>query len=127
MIYLALLQAEATSDPTVLLSVGMFTAVILAMVLVLLLAKSKLVSSGKVKVVINGDEEGALEVNRGGSLLATLADQKLFVPSACGGGGTCAQCLVHVDEGGGELLPTEEGHINRGMAKEGCQIGRAHV
>jgi len=121
-ISLALLQAEASADPTLLLSVGMFTGVILAMVMVLLLAKSKLVSSGKVKVVINGDEDGAIEVNRGGSLLATLADQKLFVPSACGGGGTCAQCLVHVDEGGGELLPTEEGHINRGMAKEGCRL-----
>lgn len=117
----ALLQPEV-QDPTVLLSVGMFTAVILTMVLILLLAKSKLVASGKVKVIINGDEGGALEVNGGGSLLATLSDQKIFVPSACGGGGTCAQCLVHVDEGGGDLLPTEQGHISRGMAKEGCRL-----
>ena len=117
----ALLQAEV-QDPTVLLSVGMFTAVILTMVLILLLAKSKLVASGKVKVIINGDETRALEVNGGGSLLATLSDQKIFVPSACGGGGTCAQCLVHVDEGGGDLLPTEQGHISRGMAKEGCRL-----
>ena len=93
---LAFIQEQAP-DPTVLLGVGMFTVVLLAMVVILLAAKSKLVASGKVKVVINGDESGALEVAAGSTLLSTLSEQKIFVPSACGGGGTCAQCLVHVD------------------------------
>ncbi len=107
---------------TILLGVGMFTFVILAMVVILLIAKGQLVSSGKVKIVINGDEANAVEVSSGGTLLSTLADRKIFVPSACGGGGTCAQCMVKIQEGGGELLPTEEGHITRGMAKEGCRL-----
>ena len=107
---------------TILLGVGMFTAVVLTMVIILLVAKSRLVSSGDVKIVINGDESGAVTTAAGGTLLATLANEKIFVPSACGGGGTCAQCLVKIHEGGGELLPTEEGHITRGMAKEGCRL-----
>ena len=107
---------------TILLGVGMFTFVILAMVILLILAKNQLVSSGKVKIVINGDTANPVEVESGGTLLSTLANKKIFVPSACGGGGTCAQCMVKIHEGGGELLPTEEGHINRGMAKEGCRL-----
>ena len=111
---------------TVLLGVGMFTFVVVALVIVLLIAKSQLVSSGKVAITINGNKDSAVQASAGGTLLATLSDQKIFVPSACGGGGTCAQCLVQVDSGGGTLLPTEEGHINRGMAKENyrlaCQV-----
>ncbi len=104
----------------------MFTLVVTGLVLVLLAAKNQLVNSGTVKIVVNGDESQAISTRAGGTLLATLADHKLFVPSACGGGGTCAQCIVKVSEGGGSLLPTEEGHINRAMGREGyrlsCQV-----
>jgi len=110
----------------ILLGVSAFTAVVLLMVFVLLAAKSKLVASGDVRIVINGDDSKPLLVPAGSTLLSTLANQKLFIPSACGGGGTCAQCKVQVDEGGGSLLPTEEGHITRGDAKEhwrlSCQV-----
>jgi len=106
----------------ILLGVGMFTFVVLTMVVLLILAKNQLVSGGKVKIVINGDEAHAVEVNAGATLLSTLSDRKIFIPSACGGGGTCAQCMVKIHEGGGDLLPTEEGHITRGMAKEGCRL-----
>ncbi|HPF13357.1 MAG: NADH:ubiquinone reductase (Na(+)-transporting) subunit F [Planctomycetes bacterium] len=111
---------------TVFLGVGMFTIVVIALVILLLIARSYLVSSGSVTITINGKKDGAIQVPAGGTLLSTLADRKIFVPSACGGGGTCAQCMVQVDSGGGTLLPTEEGHINRGMAKEhyrlACQV-----
>jgi len=105
-------------DPTIILGVAAFTVVVIAMVLILLGAKSKLVQSGDVAIVVNGDESNPLTVSAGSTLLTTLAEKKIFIPSACGGGGTCAQCMVQVDEGGGSLLPTEEGHITRGMAKE---------
>ncbi len=108
----------------ILLGVGMFTAVILALVLIILVAKSKLVSSGPVKLNINGEKE--VEVSAGGKLLNVLADQKLFVSSACGGGGTCGQCKVKVLEGGGEILQTELSHISKGEARAGerlsCQV-----
>lgn len=107
---------------TVLLGVTMFTFVVLAMVVILILAKSRLVAAGDVNIIINGDTENPVKAPAGGTLLSTLANEKIFVPSACGGGGTCAQCLVKIREGGGELLPTEEGHITRGMAKEGCRL-----
>lgn len=109
-------------DMTVILGVTAFTGVVIAMVLILLVAKNKLVQSGDVSLVINGDEAGALKVSAGTTLLNTLSDQKIFVPSACGGGGTCAQCMVQVDEGGGTLLPTEEGHINRKMARDNWRL-----
>ncbi len=107
---------------TILLGVAAFTIVALLIVSILLFARSQLVSGGSVKIIVNGDESRPIEAKAGGNLLATLAEQKLFIPSACGGGGTCAQCLVNIDEGGGDLLPTEEGHITRGMAKEGCRL-----
>lgn len=106
----------------ILIAVSVFTIVALAIVGVLLFARARLVNSGSVSIVVNGDESNPIEAKAGGTLLATLADKKIFIPSACGGGGTCAQCLVNIDEGGGELLPTEEGHITRGMAKEGCRL-----
>jgi Na+-transporting NADH:ubiquinone oxidoreductase subunit F len=111
---------------TIVLGVAMFCIVVLAMVFILLGAKSKLVASGDVNIVINGKDASPVRTSPGGTLLSTLSAQKIFVPSACGGGGTCAQCRVQIDEGGGSLLPTEEGHISRGEAKENwrlaCQV-----
>ncbi|MBL0710044.1 MAG: 2Fe-2S iron-sulfur cluster binding domain-containing protein, partial [Colwellia sp.] len=101
----------------IILGVSMFTAIVLALVLVILFAKSKLVSSGDVTININGDPEKAVVTAAGGKLLGALADQGIFVPSACGGGGTCGQCRVEVHSGGGDILPTEEGHINKREAK----------
>lgn len=104
----------------IILGVLMFTAVVLALVLIILFAKSKLVSSGNVKLSINGEK--TVEIAAGGKLLNALADQKLFVSSACGGGGTCGQCIVHVHSGGGEILETELSHITKREAKEGCRL-----
>lgn len=111
---------------TIFLGVGGFTVVVIALVFILLAAKSKLVSSGNVSLIINGKDADAMSIPAGETVLNSLSAQKIFIPSACGGGGTCGQCLVQIDEGGGSLLPTEETHINRGMAKEnwrlGCQV-----
>jgi len=108
----------------IVLSMSMFTAVILVLVAMILAARSKLVSSGKLKVNVNGERD--IEISGGGKLLTALADEKIFLSSACGGGGTCAQCKVKVHSGGGDLLPTERSHINRKMEKEGyrlaCQV-----
>ena len=96
----------------------------LSLVVIILLARSRLVASGNVTIRINGEKEISAPV--GGKLLATLADAQLFVPSACGGGGTCAQCRVKIHSGGGSLLPTETGHINKREAANGerlsCQV-----
>jgi Na+-transporting NADH:ubiquinone oxidoreductase subunit F len=108
----------------IVLGVMMFTVVILALVFVILFAKSKLVSSGNIKLTINGEK--TVDIPAGGKLLGALADQKLFVSSACGGGGTCGQCKVKVVEGGGEILETEMSHISKREAREGerlaCQV-----
>jgi len=110
----------------ILIGMGMFTGVILLLVLVILFAKSKLVASGDVHILINDDEEKAIDVSAGNKLLNVLADKKIFVPSACGGGGTCGQCIVEVHEGGGDILPTEKAHINKKQEKAGerlaCQV-----
>ncbi|TLU61685.1 NADH:ubiquinone reductase (Na(+)-transporting) subunit F [Thalassotalea litorea] len=106
----------------IILGVTMFTAIVLALVLVILFAKSKLVASGDVTIAINGDPDKAVTTAAGGKLLGVLANQGIFVPSACGGGGTCGQCLVHVHSGGGDILPTELGHITKREAKEGCRL-----
>ncbi len=106
----------------IILGVSMFTAIVIALVLVILFAKSKLVSSGDVTISINGDPAKAVTTAAGGKLLGALADQGIFVPSACGGGGTCGQCRVDVHSGGGDILPTEEGHINKREAKAGCRL-----
>lgn len=100
----------------------MFTTIVVLLVLVILFAKSKLVSSGDVTISINGDPEKAVVTAAGGKLLGALADQGIFIPSACGGGGTCGQCRVDVHSGGGDILPTEEGHINKRQAKAGCRL-----
>ncbi|SFF58070.1 Na+-transporting NADH:ubiquinone oxidoreductase subunit F [Fontimonas thermophila] len=106
------------------LGVAVFVGVILTLVLVIQVAKDKLVPAGNVKLLINGERE--LEVPVGGKLLQTLAGCGLYVPSACGGGGSCAQCRVKVLEGGGNILPTELNHITKREAREGhrlsCQV-----
>ena len=106
----------------IILGVSMFTVIVLALVMVILFAKSKLVSSGDVTISINGDPEKAVTTAAGGKLLGALADQGIFIPSACGGGGTCGQCRVEIHSGGGDILPTELGHINKREAKEGCRL-----
>jgi len=106
------------------LGVGFFTAIVLALVSIILFAKSKLVASGNITISINGEKD--IEVPAGGKLLGVLAENGLFVPSACGGGGTCAQCRVKIHEGGGSILPTEETHITKREASCGdrlsCQV-----
>lgn len=106
------------------LGVGFFTAIVLLLVALILFAKSKLVPSGNIKISINGEKD--IEVPAGGKLLGVLADNGLYVPSACGGGGTCAQCRVKIHSGGGSILPTEESHITKREAACGdrlsCQV-----
>lgn len=113
-------------DTTVLLGVVMFTATVLSLVAVILFARSRLVSSGDVTILINDDPDKAIQVPAGGKLLNTLADKGIFLASACGGGGTCAQCRCRVIEGGGSILSTEEGHFSRGEIRENwrlsCQV-----
>ncbi len=91
----------------IIISVVVFLAIVLALVGMLLYAKAKLTPSGPVKITINGEKE--ITVNAGSTLLSTLANEKIFLPSACGGGGTCAMCKCQVIEGGGSILPTETG------------------
>jgi len=100
----------------------MFTGVIMSVVFVILYARKMLVSTGEVTIEINGDPEKTIVASAGGKLLNTLADSGIFLSSACGGGGTCAQCRCKVVEGGGSMLSTEEGHFTRGEAKEGWRL-----
>ncbi|MBT5383945.1 MAG: NADH:ubiquinone reductase (Na(+)-transporting) subunit F [Kordiimonadaceae bacterium] len=106
------------------LGIAFFTMIVISLVTIIMFAKSKLVSSGDVTIRINGEK--TVTVPAGGKLLQTLAGEKLFVPSACGGGGTCAQCRVKIHSGGGSILPTEEGHITKREASCGdrlsCQV-----
>jgi len=104
------------------LGVGMFIAIVLALVLIILFAKSKLVPSGEVTISINGDPDKAITAQPGDKLLGALANAGIFVSSACGGGGSCGQCRVDIKEGGGEILPTELDHISKREAKEGCRL-----
>lgn len=106
----------------ILSGVAMFTVVVLALVALLLGARRKLVQSGDVTISINDDPSLALKVPAGNTLLGTLGDHKIFIPSACGGKGACGVCEVIVKQGGGTLLPTETGFINRGEAKRGCRL-----
>lgn len=107
---------------TILLGVVGFTVVILALVAVLMFAKAKLVPSGEVNIIINDDPSKAIKTASGGTLLSTLSDNKIFIPSACGGKGSCGVCKVTIKEGGGAILPTELGHVTRGEAREGCRL-----
>jgi len=102
--------------------VAMFTAVVLALVALLLGARRRLVQSGEVSITINEDPANVLKVAAGDTLLGTLSNHKIFIPSACGGKGACGVCEVIVKSGGGALLPTETGYINRGDAKRGCRL-----
>ena len=106
------------------LGVVFFIGIVLFLVFFILFARSLLVSSGNVKVLINNEK--TIEIPTGGKLLGGLADAGLFIPSACGGGGSCAQCRVKIFEGGGSILPTEESHINKREAAAGdrlsCQV-----
>ncbi len=108
----------------IVLGVVMFTIVVVSLVLVILAARSKLVNSGDVTVTINGEQK--ITTPAGGKLLQTLAANDIFLSSACGGGGSCAQCKCIVSEGGGSILPTEESHFTMGERKEGwrlsCQV-----
>ena len=104
----------------ILLGVVMFTGIVLALVAIILVAKSKLVASGNVTITVN--EQKKIEVPVGGKLLSALAENQIFVSSACGGGGTCAQCEVRVLQGGGDILPTERSHFNNREVREGCAL-----
>ena len=108
------------------LGVAMFTAVVLSLVILILVARSQLVATGDINILINDDPENSIVVSAGSKLLSTLAGKSIFLPSACGGGGTCAQCKCIVVEGGGDILPTETVHITKKEAKLGerlsCQV-----
>jgi Na+-transporting NADH:ubiquinone oxidoreductase subunit F len=107
---------------TILLGVAGFTIVIIGLVLILMVARAQLVASGDVTILINDDPDKAVTTQAGSTLLSTLASNHIFIPSACGGQGTCGVCRVTVKSGGGALLPTESGHISRGEAREGCRL-----
>jgi Na+-transporting NADH:ubiquinone oxidoreductase subunit F len=111
-------------DMTIVYGVTTFTVMVLILVVIILYARSALVSTGDVHIEINGEK--TITVPAGGKLLQTLAEAKLFLPSACGGGGTCAQCKCIITAGGGSMLPTEEAHFTKRDAAEGwrlsCQV-----
>jgi len=106
----------------IILAVGMFTFVVLSLVLLILWAKSKLVPTGQAQISINNDPQYTFETPLGEKLLNTLAGRQIYLASACGGGGTCGMCRVRVVAGGGSLLPTETAHINRRQAREGYRL-----
>ena len=110
----------------IILGVVMFTVIVLALVVLILAAKSKLVSSGEITIAINDDPEKSVTTTAGGKLLGALAANGIFVSSACGGGGTCGQCRCKVLSGGGDVLPTEMNHLSKREAKAGerlaCQV-----
>lgn len=109
---------------TIIISVIVFLILVLLLVGLLLFAKSKLSPSGPVKILINNEK--TLEVKSGDTLLTTLSNQNIFLPSACGGGGTCAMCKCQVEDGGGSILPTEEPYFSRKEIAENwrlsCQV-----
>jgi len=108
------------------LGVAMLTVVVVSLVGVLMLARRQLVATGDVIITVNGDAEKALQTSAGSTLLGTLADNQIFIPSACGGKGTCGVCTVKVLDGGGAILPTERSHISRGEVRDcvrlSCQV-----
>ncbi|WP_418638497.1 NADH:ubiquinone reductase (Na(+)-transporting) subunit F [Winogradskyella sp.] len=110
----------ASTIGTIVATVAAFLLVTLLLVALLLFVKQKLSPSGPVKILINGERE--IEVSSGGTLLSTLGSEKIFLPSACGGGGTCIQCECHVLSGGGEALPTETPHFSRKELAEGARL-----
>ena len=109
-------------DSTVIIaSIVVFLAITFVLVGMLLGVKARLMPSGPVKLLINGETD--VEVSSGSTLLSTLGDNKIFLPSACGGGGTCIQCKCIVKDGGGEILPTEKPHFSRKEIAEGWRLG----
>ncbi|MBP2834063.1 NADH:ubiquinone reductase (Na(+)-transporting) subunit F [Aquimarina sp. U1-2] len=110
----------ASTGGTIAITIISFLVLILILVGILLFAKDKLLPSGPVKITINGEKE--IEVASGGTLLSTLGSEKIFLPSACGGGGTCIQCECHVLDGGGEALPTETPHFSRKELQHGARL-----
>lgn len=111
---------------TIIAAIILFTGVILLLSIMLIAARKKLVPQGAVNLIVNGDKENPLSVQPGVTLLSALAEKNIFLPSACGGGGTCAMCECHVDAGGGDVLPTEMNHLTRKEAAENkrlaCQV-----
>ena len=111
----------ATSiSKSIILVIGILLVVTLLLILMLLFVKEKLSPSGPVKISINGKRE--IEVNSGDSLLTTLSSQKIFLPSACGGGGTCIQCECHINSGGGVALATETPNFTRKELQSGVRL-----
>jgi len=110
----------------IILGVVMFTVIVLSLVAIILTARAKLVSTGDVTIIVNEDQDGKIKTPAGGKLLQTLASEGLFLSSACGGGGTCAQCKCKVLDGGGSMLPTEKSHFTKREEAEGwrlaCQV-----
>ncbi|CNI27451.1 NADH:ubiquinone reductase (Na(+)-transporting) subunit F [Yersinia aldovae] len=106
----------------IILGVVMFTLIVLALTVMILFAKSKLVNTGEITVDVNDDADKSFTAPAGDKLLNMLSSQGIFVSSACGGGGSCGQCRVTIKEGGGDILPTELSHISKREAKEGCRL-----
>ena len=119
-------MTSALAMITILSSVIVFSIIIFFLVMLLTFAESKLLPQGEVEILINDNKEKSPKVNPGGNLLNILSQQGIFIPSACGGGGTCAQCKCQVHDGGGEILSTELNHISRNDAKKdwrlACQV-----
>lgn len=107
---------------TIVAGLGTFLLLVLALVALLMVARARLVQSGMVTILINDDPAKALQVPSGTTLLNTLAEQEIFIPSACGGKGSCGVCKVEVHSGGGALLPTETGHVKPGEARRGVRL-----
>ena len=107
-------------------SIIVFTTITTFLVILLNIAEKKLLPQGNVSILINDEPDNAISVGTGGTLLGALSGQKVFLPSACGGGGTCAMCKCQIFEGGGDILPTETSHVSRSEAKENwrlaCQV-----
>ncbi|CNH14323.1 Na(+)-translocating NADH-quinone reductase subunit F [Yersinia frederiksenii] len=106
----------------IILGVVMFTLIVLALTVMILFAKSKLVNTGDITIEINDDADKSFTAPAGDKLLNMLSSHGIFVSSACGGGGSCGQCRVKIKEGGGDILPTELSHISKHEAKEGCRL-----
>ncbi|HDL7646014.1 TPA: NADH:ubiquinone reductase (Na(+)-transporting) subunit F [Yersinia enterocolitica] len=106
----------------IILGVVMFTLIVLALTVMILFAKSKLVNTGDITIDINEDADKSFTAPAGNKLLNMLSSHGIFVSSACGGGGSCGQCRVTIKEGGGDILPTELSHISKREAKEGCRL-----
>lgn len=108
------------------LGVLIFTGIVMVLVVLILMARSWLIPSGDITLNINKDKEKCLSIEPGGKLLGVLGEHGIFIPSACGGGGTCGQCRVKITSGGGDILPTETAHINKRESREGyrlsCQV-----